>query len=420
MCAGMKVNARLLFPILIALAATISSAQPQAECPTIEVFGYPGIVEIGKEYEFSVKLSGRVPKGVTFAWEIAGAPIIAGRDASVVRFGTTPDMSGTSVTATVRVDGLPVHCTSTGSDFVGVGGGVEPIYLSSTDSISWESKQLLELFDRMEEFPSNQGYIFIGADLKTERPKEIEAVIRETALRNEIDQASITIIRESTAKEIVEFWRVPPGANNPLCRYCEPVPEDVCPRVMVSGPAGITNPGDSFHFTATIDKAPSNPIDYRWTVSTGSIVDGQGTDKIRVDVDWEAVDGITVTATVEVLGLAKECPNTYSLTAGVSHTRPAAVLEDEYSTSISRIDNARLLAFVVEMNKSPSSFAYVYEYFVPGTRKTAVRRKITRTKAALVKAGLAADRFKIEVVPDADQNLTRLYRVPPRADIPMP
>jgi len=218
-----------LVNILLTLALTAEAqTNPPVECPKITVSGYPGIVDIGREYEFSVKLAGRAPKGVTFAWEIPGAPIVSGKNASVVRFATTPEMNGTSVIAIVRIGGLPAHCTNTGSDFVGVGGGIGPIFLSKTDSLIWESKQLLELFDQLEAFPNNQAYIYIGAKPETERHKEIESVIRESALRNGVDQARLTFVRELTTKEIIEIWRVPPGSDNPICRACERVARPDC------------------------------------------------------------------------------------------------------------------------------------------------------------------------------------------------
>lgn len=411
----MKMSAKLLLPILIALAATIATAQN--ECPTIIVTGPAGIPDEGALIPFYAQVTGKVPTRLTYRWSVSTGKIVEGQGTDKAKFDVNWP-TGATVTATVHVVGLPSGCPNTASESMGVAIDPGPIYVGSSAEPSSYTGRVNELIGELEKYPGSQGYIFIGT-ASADRSGQIGRLIRATASENGLDQDRLTIRSETTSRELIELWLIRPGVDNPPCKACD-VPVAACPAISVTGPAGITNPGDSFHFTATIDKAPSNPIDYRWTVSTGSIVDGQGTDKIRVEVDWEAVDGITVTATVEVLGLAKECPNTYSETAGVSHTRGAAVLEDEYSTSISRIDNARLLAFVVEMNKSPSSFAYIYEYFVPGTRKTAVQRKISRTKAALVKAGIAADRFKIEVVPDADQNLTRLYRVPPRADIPMP
>jgi hypothetical protein len=202
-----------------------------------------------------------------------------------------------------------------------------------------------------------------------------------------------------------------------ICTYSQSTHN--CPTIRVSGPAGIPGPGEGFHFSATIEGKVPNEVSYSWTVSEGSIVQGQGTDKIKVDADWET-SGISLTATVEIFGLPKECPNTSSETAGVSVDYFDPILVDEYTTQPSRIDEARLSKFASEMSKYPNNFAYVYEYFRPGTRTTTIERKNSLTKAALVRAGLPADNFKIEVVTNAEQNRTRLYRVPPGRNNPTP
>lgn len=195
-----------------------------------------------------------------------------------------------------------------------------------------------------------------------------------------------------------------------------------CPTITVNGPAGITSPGESFQFSATIGGSARNVAAYKWTVSKGTIAEGQGTDKIKVDVDWggEAAGGIDITATVEILGLPRECPSTASETAGVAICFLYPILVDEYTAQPSRIDEARLSEFASEISKHPNNFAYVYEYFRPGTRTTTIERKNSLTKAALIKAGLSADYFKIAVVRGAEWNLTKLYRVPPGASNPTP
>jgi hypothetical protein len=90
-----------------------------------------------------------------------------------------------------------------------------------------------------------------------------------------------------------------------------------CPAISVTGPAGITQPGDTMTFAAISQVENAKPGDFRWTVSAGRIIHGQGTPKIDVQTPRE-MNHTIVTALVEVSGLPKNCPNTASVPAAVS------------------------------------------------------------------------------------------------------
>lgn len=79
-----------------------------------------------------------------------------------------------------------------------------------------------------------------------------------------------------------------------------------CPEINVTGPAGLTYPGDPTTFLLTIkDLDPKLKVTYKWT-SNGEIIDGQGTTKIKVLSNG---DGTHLTSTVEVDGLPVGCPS---------------------------------------------------------------------------------------------------------------
>ena len=83
-----------------------------------------------------------------------------------------------------------------------------------------------------------------------------------------------------------------------------------CPTITVVGPSSVTNPGEKMTFRAEIGTAGPK-LEYRWSVSAGTIVEGQGTAEIGVAIDG-SMEGTNVSARVEVLGLPPVCPSTAS------------------------------------------------------------------------------------------------------------
>ena len=91
-------------------------------------------------------------------------------------------------------------------------------------------------------------------------------------------------------------------ADRILCR--------MCPTIAITCPDD-TEAGTVITFTAnTAVGNPAPKLTFRWTVSAGTIVDGQGTESIKVDT--KNLAGKTVTATVEVDGFDPGCNNTAS------------------------------------------------------------------------------------------------------------
>src|SRR5258706_4618239 len=79
-----------------------------------------------------------------------------------------------------------------------------------------------------------------------------------------------------------------------------------CPSSFtVVGPSELMA-GDTLVITAAIrDYNYSGKLSYNWSVSAGTIISGQGTAMIRVNTS--KLDGETVTATLEFIGLPAKC-----------------------------------------------------------------------------------------------------------------
>lgn len=94
-----------------------------------------------------------------------------------------------------------------------------------------------------------------------------------------------------------------------------------CPTMSVLGPAKPANPGDLMLFTVNLSSQPESYAKYKWTVSDGTIIQGQGTTQIAVQTTPEMA-GKTITATLELEGVCPTCTKTASATGHVTKKRP--------------------------------------------------------------------------------------------------
>jgi len=91
---------------------------------------------------------------------------------------------------------------------------------------------------------------------------------------------------------------------------------DDCPKLTITCPDELPKSGKTYLVKVRVEGAdPTKKLSYKWSVSSGEIVDGQGTSilKVRFTKPWESL-----TATVEVGGLPTNCENTASCTFVVS------------------------------------------------------------------------------------------------------
>ncbi len=86
---------------------------------------------------------------------------------------------------------------------------------------------------------------------------------------------------------------------------CDCVQDCDCATLSVTGPAGITAPGQTMTFTANSSGGTGDRT-YNWSVSSGTIESGQGTPSIVVGTTSDMADS-TVTATVEIGGQEASC-----------------------------------------------------------------------------------------------------------------
>ena len=83
--------------------------------------------------------------------------------------------------------------------------------------------------------------------------------------------------------------------------------EFLCPTIAVAS-AEKAEAGTIITFAAIINVgSPSTPLTYKWSLSAGTIIEGEGTDLIRVGT--RNLKEKTIKATVEVVGVDSACSN---------------------------------------------------------------------------------------------------------------
>ena len=190
-----------------------------------------------------------------------------------------------------------------------------------------------------------------------------------------------------------------------------------CATLAVSGPAGITNPGETMTFTANVSGGSQSNVTYNWSVSGGSIESGQGTPSITVRTTREMAN-TNVTATVELGGQDPECncPKTASESGSVA-PGPEAIKVDEFGKVTNDVIRGRLDEFFNVLAANPNDQGYIINY---GTDKdVAAREKLITNHINFRKI----DRSRITLVRGGDTGgevTTKLYRIPPGAENPAP
>lgn len=194
------------------------------------------------------------------------------------------------------------------------------------------------------------------------------------------------------------------------CTSCVKVCD--CPTQSITGPSAPVQPGQEMVFTANVSGGTNSPT-YNWSVSSGTIVSGQGTPVIRVGTD-ASMAGSNVTATVEIGGLCTECPRTMSETGSVAEP-PKSVKTDEFGVLPKDDIRGRLDNYFIELQNDPTSTGVIINH--GSAKDKAAREKLIRDHIAFRKF----DGSRISIVDGGEGELrTELWRVPAGAAAPTP
>jgi len=310
--------AALVFSLSLVPSA-LAQANPPAECPNLNI----GSNAIGpsKGVHFSYVLIGiENSKDLAVSWTLATSLFdpasikIEGQGTLNASFILPETYHSGSITMMATVNGLPSGCGNTASESFHWDGPPEAVKIGKMRNTAQPDLDLIRRFrGELKNNPNNQGYIFIAYPplLPKEQLAARERAVMDAMMKEQVfgdyDASRITLVQVTSSSDVTEFWRVPPGADNPICDACESV-RAVCPSIGIERGAGIVKAGDHLEFQVN-DRDDVGGLTFHWTVKNGRIESGQGTSKVRI----LPITYLTrpVEALVKVRGLPEGCADTF-------------------------------------------------------------------------------------------------------------
>ena len=194
--------------------------------------------------------------------------------------------------------------------------------------------------------------------------------------------------------------------------------QPVCPAIEIVCPTDIAL-GQPITFSSRMTGGvPANTTAvYNWTVSAGTIIEGQGTETIKVDTT--GLGGQTVRASLSVGGYNLEC----AADCAVSVPLPRLISRkfDEFPDIARNDEKARLDNYGIELQNDPTATAYVIVYPGKSGKRGEVQQHANRIVEYLVNSrGLDKSRIVTLVGPTRDHLYVELWITPQGATPPNP
>jgi hypothetical protein len=213
------------------------------------------------------------------------------------------------------------------------------------------------------------------------------------------------------------FVEIDTGNGDQLCKAfastailveCPPLPPPPCPSVSITCPAKF-EVGEQLTFTSALSGSLGNiPTVYNWTVSSGRIIEGQGTSSIKVDTTGLA--GQTLTANLSMGGYTLDCSASCSLQFPVPLSCRAF---DQFPAITRNEEKARLDNFAIELQNDPAASGYVIIYPGEHGRPGEVQTHSARVVDYLVNSrGLDKGRIVTVVGPVRPSLMIKLWVCP--------
>jgi hypothetical protein len=363
----------ILLMLICSVMHAISAAQsvPEMACPSIDVIVPAGIVEPGRLETYTAAVSG-ANQDLKYFWKVNAGEVKSGQGTRTIEV----QRADSRLTVTVDIEGLPGGCPSSASDSSVLEYAPQPAKVGTLYSLEKgnSKKKLQEFADEIAKYPDNQAYIIFGSGANTSS-SDVESRERKlleylTKLMNPFDRSRFTLVRSGGKADVIELWRIPPGADNPACEECS---VSACPEIKVVGPAGKIPPGDTIVFAANPPLNDFEKLNYNWTVSAGTILEGQGKPWIIVQTTRE-LNRTKLSATVVIKGAAADCAPKASGFAVIDGGGDPINLGQITEISAPKI-RRELDEIVREFRKYSGYYLYFVLYSVDGETRTSVARR---------------------------------------------
>ena len=131
-----------------------------------------------------------------------------------------------------------------------------------------------------------------------------------------------------------------------------------CAQISIESVTKV-DPGTPIVFSSRVNNISSTEsLTYRWQVSVGTIMAGQGTSSMTLDTTW--LGGQTITVTVEVLGDQTHCSTSKSVVINPPPLPECAF--DSYGDIRFSDEKARLDNFAIQIQNQPTSRGALITY----------------------------------------------------------
>ena len=225
-------------------------------------------------------------------------------------------------------------------------------------------------------------------------------------------KASLDIVSSGTEGTCQAFSSVSVLVNP--CAEVRPA----CPAIEISCPTNVALDQPLTFTSRYSGGVPANitPV-YNWTVSAGTIIEGQGTDTIKVDT--RGLAGQTVRASLSMGGYTLECAADCAVS--IPLPRPVGRRFDEFPDISRNDEKARLDNYAIELQNDPTATGYVIVYPGRTSKRADVQDHFGRVIEYLVHSrGIDQSRIKTIEGPKRDQLHVDLWITPQGATPPNP
>jgi hypothetical protein len=168
--------------------------------------------------------------------------------------------------------------------------------------------------------------------------------------------------------------------------------QHACPTISVSCPADVKD-GEPIIFTVSVSGGDPNVVPvYNWEVSTGRIIEGQGTASIKLDMT--GFGGHSPTASVTISGFDSACARTASCSLIIERWHLGPKKFGSYGALPPKEERSRLNAFAIELEKQPGAQGYILAYGGRRGRAGVAQEAAARAKIYLLRTrGIHEDRI---------------------------
>ena len=192
----------------------------------------------------------------------------------------------------------------------------------------------------------------------------------------------------------------------------------VCPAIEISCPTNVAIDQPLTFTSRYSGGVPANVTPaYNWTVSAGTIIEGQGTDTIKVDT--KGLAGQTVRASLSMGGYNLECAADCAIS--IPLPKRESRMFDDYLNIARNDEKARLDNFGIELQNDPTATGYVIVYPGRTSKRAEVQDQFGRVIDYLVNSrGIDKSRIRTIEGPKKDQLSKALWITPQGAAPPNP